>query len=44
MRNPVTTRIWKDMKATIWESVTMSVVDQPASSSAYSAAGAASRG
>ena len=38
MRNPATTRIWKDRKAAIWESVTISVVDQPASSSACSAA------
>jgi len=43
-RSPAATRIWNDRKAMICDSVTMSVVDQPASSSACSLAGAASRG
>jgi hypothetical protein len=44
IRSPAATRIWNDRKAMICDSVTMSVVDQPASSSVCSLAGAASRG
>ena len=43
-RRPAMTRIWKDRKATSCDRVTISVVDQPASSSLCSAAGLASRG
>ena len=39
-RSPATTRIWKAEERDELDSVTISVVDQPASSSACSAAGA----